>query len=119
MEQRTLLKIAQFRTLAARKGKVFDVARFASDRQFAAQTLSQVLADADEELMLAGLSLMDLLGMTQGASSRPPSASRAAPGASTPSPGPAPRPASTPSSAPAPSPAAAAPEPPRYVGRLR
>ena len=109
MEQGTLLKIAQFRTLAARKGKVFDVARFASDRQFAAQTLSQVLADADEELMLAGLSLMDRLGMTQGPAPHRSTPSRAA------------APAASPAAAPAPAkPAApAAPDAPRYIGRLR
>jgi hypothetical protein len=61
--------------VAARKGKTFDVVRFASDRQFAAQTLSQVLAGGDEELTLAGLSLMDLLGLTQA----PAPASAAAP----------------------------------------
>ena len=106
MEQATLLKIAQFRTLAARKGKVFDVVRFASDRQFASQTLTQVLADADEELMLAGLALMDLLGMTAQAS-RPAASARPA------------APAAPAGAAPSPAPAPAAPSPPRYVGRLR
>jgi hypothetical protein len=116
MEQGTLLKIAQFRTLAARKGKVFDVVRFASDRQFASQTLTQVLADADEELLIAGLALMDLLGMTQGArsgGSPPPSPRHAAPAAAPMAAAAAPKPA--PAHAPAAGPAAPAP----YVGRLR
>jgi hypothetical protein len=104
MEQGTLLKIAQFRTLAARKGKVFDVVRFASDRHFASQTLTQVLTDADEELLMAGLALMDLLGMTQqpGSRSGGSSSSRHAAPAAVPA-------------APAPAPAA----PPPYIGRLR
>jgi len=63
MQNRTLVKIAQFRTLAARKGKTFDVVRFASDRDFALSTLTQMLNDCDEELLLAGMALMDAMGL--------------------------------------------------------
>ncbi|MFG6441792.1 hypothetical protein [Roseateles sp. LKC17W] len=96
MEQATLLQIARLRTLAARKGKPFDVARFATDRAFAQATLNALLDSEDEELLVAGLSMLDALGMTAGLTSSehtPP-----------------------PTSAPPP-PAAVAPG--KYVGRLR
>jgi hypothetical protein len=95
MEQNTLLKIARLRTLAARKGHPFDVARFAQDRAFAESTLQQLMNADDEELVLLGLEVMQALGMVR--------VDHAAP-------------------VPPPAPARkkAAPEPDqRYVGRLR
>ena len=56
--------------------------------------------------MIAGLALMDLLGMTAQASRPAASARHAAPAAPA-------------GAAPSPAPAPAAPSPPRYVGRLR
>lgn len=96
MDQATLLKIARLRTTAARHGKAFDVVRFASDRAFARETLSQVMDTDDEQLLLAGLELMDALKMVHADEAAPP-------------PAPPPRVA-----APPPAPADS-----RYVGRLR
>lgn len=78
MQNRTLVKIAQFRTLAARKGKTFDVVRFASDRDFALSTLTQMLNDCDEELLLAGIEVMDAMGLMP---AKGPAKTTAAPGA--------------------------------------
>ncbi|QKO22336.1 hypothetical protein [Rhodoferax sp. BAB1] len=64
MEQATLLKIAKLRTLAARHGKSFDVVQFAANRTFARETLSALMDTADPDLLVAGLELMDALGMT-------------------------------------------------------
>ena len=100
MDHTTLLKIARLRTLAARHGKAFDVVRFAGDRGFAKQTLSQVMDTDDEALLVAGLELMAAMKMVSSAEA--------------PAPAPAP--------APVPRPAAEAPAPrsgSRYVGRLR
>lgn len=63
MEQSTLLKIARLRTLSARNGKAFDVVRFATDRQFARDTLTTVLDTDDEQVLMLGLELMDALKM--------------------------------------------------------
>lgn len=63
MEQSTLLKIARLRTLAARKGRAFDVARFAQDRGFAQATLQALMDTDDEGLLLLGLEVMQALGM--------------------------------------------------------
>lgn len=63
MEQSTLLKIARLRTLSARNGKAFDVVRFATDRQFARDTLTHVLDTDDEQVLMLGLELMDALKM--------------------------------------------------------
>ncbi len=63
MEQSTLIKIARLRTLAARKGRAFDVARFAQDRGFAQATLQALMDTDDEDLLLLGLELMQALGM--------------------------------------------------------
>lgn len=96
MEQSTLLKIARLRTLSARNGKAFDVVRFATDRQFARDTLTTVLDTDDEQVLMLGLELMDALKMV--ALDAPP--------------------------VPAPAPVAAVPSPAevtttRYIGRLR
>jgi hypothetical protein len=96
MEQATLLQIARLRTLAARKGKPFDVARFATDRAFAHATLHALLTTEDEELLVAGLSMLDALGMTAGLTGSEPA----------------------PPLTPAP-PAPPAVAPGKYVGRLR
>ncbi len=50
MDQSTLIKIARLRTLAARKGKPFDVMRFVSDKQFAHQVLTDVMDTDDEDV---------------------------------------------------------------------
>lgn len=63
MEHSTLLKIARLRRMAARQGKAFDVVRFATDRQFARDTLTQVLDTDDEQVLALGLELMDALQM--------------------------------------------------------
>ncbi|WP_119156904.1 hypothetical protein [Caldimonas tepidiphila] len=95
MDQASLQKIARLRTLAARQGKNFDVVRFATDREFALQTLTAVMDTTDEELLMAGLELMNSLRMI-----------------------PEPQPAAPPAAA---KPAGAPSEPSggRYVGRLR
>lgn len=64
MEQATLIQMARLRTMAARKGKPFDVARFASDREFSKHTLKTLLDTEDEELIVAGLQMMEALKMT-------------------------------------------------------
>jgi hypothetical protein len=97
MDQSTLLKIARLRTLAARHGKAFDVVRFATDRSFAQQTLQQVLDTDNEELLLAGLALMDALQMVSVGQSPP----------------------AAPAPAVAPEPAPPSPSKDRYIGRLR
>lgn len=74
MEQSTLLKIARLRTLAARHGQGFDVVRFAADRVFARQTLSTLMDTADPDLLVAGLELMNALGMTASAEATRPAA---------------------------------------------
>jgi hypothetical protein len=102
MEQSTLLKIARLRTLAARKGRAFDVARFAQDRAFAEATLHALMDTDDEALLLLGLELMQALGMVQ--------ADQAAPAAP-------PAPAAAPAPPPAAKPKTAVDT--RYVGRLR
>ena len=79
MEQSTLLKIARLRTLAARHGKGFDVVQFAADRAFARQTLSTLMDTADPDLLVAGLELMNALGMTASAEATRPAALEAAP----------------------------------------
>lgn len=100
MEQNTLLKIARLRTLAARKGRAFDVARFAQDRGFAESTLQQLMNADDEDLMVLGLEVMQALGMIRVDQAAPPPAPAAAPAAAAPKKAPA--------------------EPDqRYVGRLR
>lgn len=98
MEQGTLLKIARLRTLSARNGRAFDVVRFATDRQFARETLTQVLDTDDEQVLMLGLELMDALKMVT--LDAPPVAS--------------PAPAATPA-APSPTDTTAM----RYIGRLR
>lgn len=65
MDQSTLIKIARLRTLSARKGKAFDVVRFAGDRAFAQETLARVMDTDDEDILLLGLELMQSLGMVQ------------------------------------------------------
>jgi hypothetical protein len=78
MQNHTLVKIAQFRTMAARKGKAFDVVRFASDRDFALSTLTQMLNDCDEELHLAGMALMDAMGLVSTKASAKPAVASSA-----------------------------------------
>lgn len=63
MEHSTLLKIARLRRMAARQGKAFDVARFATDPQFARDTLTRVLDTDDAQILMLGLALMDALKM--------------------------------------------------------
>lgn len=98
MEQSTLLKIARLRTLSARNGKAFDVVRFATDQQFARDTLTTVLDTDDEQVLMLGLELMDALKMVTLDAPPVPVPAPAAPG-------------------PAPSPADATTT--RYIGRLR
>lgn len=100
MDHTTLLKIARVRTLAARHGKAFDVVRFASDRSFAKQTLSQVMDTDDEGLLVAGLELMAAMKMVSSTES------------------PAPAPAARPP-AEAPASGSHGRDDGRYVGRLR
>ena len=72
MDQASLQKIARLRTLAARQGKSFDVVRFATDRDFALRTLSSVMDTTDEELLMAGLELMNSLKMIPDEKAPPP-----------------------------------------------
>lgn len=65
MEQATLIKIARLRTLSARHGKPFDVVRFATDANFARDTLQQVLDTDQEDLLVLGLDVMNALGMVK------------------------------------------------------
>jgi hypothetical protein len=101
MEQTTLLQIARLRTIAARKGKPFDVVRFATDREFSKATLKALLDTDDEDLLLAGLKTMDAMNMTSGATR---------PTALAPTP---------PAGAVTPEPAARGVDPKKYVGGLR
>lgn len=101
MEQNTLLKIARLRTLAARKGRAFDVARFAQDRAFAEATLRTLMDTDDEDLLVLGLEVMQGLGLAQADQAAPPPAAAA--------PAPAPAPKAKPKDEIA----------SRYVGRLR
>ena len=101
MDQGTLLKIARLRTMAAKHGKGFDVVRFAGDRAFARQTLSLVMDTEDEQLLMAGLELMNALKMTAAGDEPAPPAPKAA--------APAPEPPAEPKK----------PADTRYIGRLR
>lgn len=74
MEQSTLLKIARLRTLAARKGRAFDVARFATDRAFAEATLHTLMDTDDEDLLVLGLEVMQSLGFVKADQAPPPAA---------------------------------------------
>lgn len=71
MDQNTLMKIARLRSLAARHGKAFDVVKFAADRQFAQQTLTTLMDTGDSELLMAGLELMNALGMMSAMEGKP------------------------------------------------
>jgi DNA-binding phage protein len=71
MDQNTLMKIARLRTLAARNGKAFDVVKFAEDRQFARQTLTALMDTGDADLLMAGLELMNALGMMSAMEGKP------------------------------------------------
>jgi len=102
MEQNTLLKIARLRTLAARKGRAFDVARFAQDRAFAEATLHTLMDTDDEDLLVLGLEVMQGLGFVQADQAAAPPPAAAAPA-------PAPAPKAKPKDEIA----------SRYVGRLR
>ena len=73
MDQNTLMKIARLRTLAARHGKAFDVVKFAEDRSFARQTLTGLMDTGDAELLMAGLELMNALGMMAAMEGKAPS----------------------------------------------
>lgn len=103
MDQSTLLKIARLRTLAARKGRAFDVARFAGDRAFAEATLHTLVDTDDEDLLVLGLEVMQALGFVKADQAPPPAAE--APAA-----GPKPKPAAQDTKDQVAS---------RYVGRLR
>ncbi len=66
MDQTTLIKIARLRTLAARKGKAFDVVRFVGDRPYANQVLTDVMDTDEEDVLVLGLQLMQLMGLGAG-----------------------------------------------------
>lgn len=105
MEQSTLLKIARLRTLAARKGRAFDVARFATDRTFAEATLHALMDTEDEDLLVLGLEVMQALGFVKADQATPPAE---------PAPAPTPKPKDEKDAKGAKSEIAS-----RYVGRLR
>lgn len=63
MDQQTLQKLARLRILAAKEGKAFDLVKFVSDRVYAKDTLTAVLASEQEETLLLGMDVMSLFGL--------------------------------------------------------